>query len=116
MRIYLDHNATTPVRSEVADVMDVVQREVYGNPSSVHVEGSSARAEIDRARARIVPPTIALEARWLFHASLRLRFLLKDAPPGRLLFALRTPEPRQGRYNVAWGFNPRLGGEKRPAP
>jgi len=26
MRIYLDHNATTPVRPEVADVMDGVRR------------------------------------------------------------------------------------------
>jgi cysteine desulfurase len=53
MRIYLDHNATTPVRPEVADVMDAVLREMYGNPSSVHAEGSRARAEIDRARACI---------------------------------------------------------------
>jgi cysteine desulfurase len=53
MRIYLDHNATTPVRPEVADVMDGVLREAYGNPSSVHAEGARARAEIDRARACI---------------------------------------------------------------
>jgi cysteine desulfurase len=53
MRIYLDHNATTPVRPEVADVMDAVQRETYGNPSSVHAEGSRARVEIDRARDRV---------------------------------------------------------------
>jgi len=53
MRIYLDHNATTPVRPEVADVMHVVQREVYGNPSSVHAEGSAARSEVDAARRRV---------------------------------------------------------------
>jgi cysteine desulfurase len=53
MRIYLDHNATTPVRPEVADAMDGVSRETYGNPSSVHAEGSAAKAEIDRARERV---------------------------------------------------------------
>jgi len=53
MRIYLDHNATTPVRPEVADAMDAVQRRVYGNPSSVHREGSAARIEVDRARERV---------------------------------------------------------------
>jgi len=53
MRIYLDHNATTPVRPEVADAMDGVQRETYGNPSSVHAEGAVAKAEIDRARERV---------------------------------------------------------------
>jgi len=53
MRIYLDHNATTPVRAEVADAMDGVLRETYGNPSSVHAEGAAAKAEIDRARERV---------------------------------------------------------------
>jgi len=53
MRIYLDHNATTPVRPEVADAMDGVLREVYGNPSSVHAEGAAAKAEVDRARERV---------------------------------------------------------------
>jgi len=53
MRIYLDHNATTPVRPEVADAMDSVQREVFGNPSSVHAEGARARVEVDRARERV---------------------------------------------------------------
>jgi cysteine desulfurase len=53
MRIYLDHNATTPVRPEVADAMDGVLRETYGNPSSVHAEGAAAKAAIDRARERV---------------------------------------------------------------
>jgi cysteine desulfurase len=53
MRIYLDHNATTPVRPEVADAVDGVLREAYGNPSSVHAEGAVAKAEVDRARERV---------------------------------------------------------------
>jgi cysteine desulfurase len=50
VRIYLDHNATTPVREEVATAMGVVLREQFGNPSSVHAEGAAARAAVERAR------------------------------------------------------------------
>jgi cysteine desulfurase len=53
MRIYLDHNATTPVRPEVADAMDGVLRAAWGNPSSVHREGARARSEVDGARDRV---------------------------------------------------------------
>ncbi|MHC5012842.1 MAG: cysteine desulfurase family protein [Planctomycetota bacterium] len=50
MDIYLDHNATTPVRPEVADAMDDVVRRLHGNPSSVHADGAAAKAAIERAR------------------------------------------------------------------
>lgn len=53
MRIYLDHNATTPVREEVADAMQAALRGCFGNPSSVHAEGAAARAEVERARERV---------------------------------------------------------------
>ncbi len=53
MRIYLDHNATTPLRPEVVEAMTRVLRDVPGNPSSVHAEGAAARAEVERARERV---------------------------------------------------------------
>ena len=53
MRVYLDHNATTPVRAEVSDAMAAALRECFGNPSSVHAEGAAARAEVERARERL---------------------------------------------------------------
>jgi cysteine desulfurase len=53
MRIYLDHNATTPVRDEVAEAVLRVLRDVWGNPSSAHAEGAAARAEIESARERV---------------------------------------------------------------
>ena len=52
-RIYLDHNATTPVRPEVVEAMARVLRDVPGNPSSVHAEGAAARAVLDRAREQV---------------------------------------------------------------
>lgn len=53
MRIYLDHNATTPVRDEVAEAVLRVLRDVLGNPSSAHAEGAAARAEVESARERV---------------------------------------------------------------
>ena len=53
MRIYLDHNATTPVREEVVAEMLRVLRDCYGNPSSTHAEGAAARGELDRARDQV---------------------------------------------------------------
>ena len=53
MRIYLDHNATSPVRDEVVDAMSRALRERWGNPSSVHAEGAAARAAVERARESV---------------------------------------------------------------
>ncbi len=53
MRIYLDHNATTPLRSEVLSEMLRVLESEHGNPSSTHAEGAAARATIERARDRV---------------------------------------------------------------
>ncbi|ANY77073.1 cysteine desulfurase [Microvirga ossetica] len=51
-RIYLDHNATSPLRPEAAEV---VLRALLlpGNASSVHAEGRAARAEIESAREKV---------------------------------------------------------------
>lgn len=53
MRIYLDHNATTPLRPEVLETMERALREVYGNPSSVPFEGTRARALVEQAREQV---------------------------------------------------------------
>lgn len=48
--VYLDHNATTPLRPEVADAMRPFLTEIYGNPSSIHAFGREASAAIEHAR------------------------------------------------------------------
>ena len=53
MRIYLDHNATTPVDSTVVDTVSNALRDCYGNASSVHTFGQSAKALLDDARASV---------------------------------------------------------------
>jgi cysteine desulfurase len=52
-RVYLDHNASTPVHPEVVAAMLPYFSDVYGNPSSVHGFGRDARAAVDAARERI---------------------------------------------------------------
>jgi cysteine desulfurase len=49
MRVYLDHNATTPLRAEARDAM-VGAMGILGNPSSVHQEGRAAKAALEKAR------------------------------------------------------------------
>jgi len=53
MRIYLDHNATTPVAPPVAEAMARVLRDEFGNPSSVHAFGQRAKALLDEARSAV---------------------------------------------------------------
>jgi cysteine desulfurase len=52
-RIYLDHNATTPLDPRVLDAMLPVLREGFGNPSSLHWFGQQSRAALDRARGEV---------------------------------------------------------------
>jgi cysteine desulfurase len=52
-RIYLDHNATTPLLPAVVDRMTAVLRDEFGNPSSVHHFGQQAKAVLDEARTDV---------------------------------------------------------------
>lgn len=51
--IYLDHNATTPLRPEVFEVMRPFLTERWGNPSSSYVFGSSLKSVIEEARGYV---------------------------------------------------------------
>lgn len=51
-RLYLDWNATAPLRPEAKAAMAAAM-EVVGNPSSVHAEGRAAKGLMEQARARI---------------------------------------------------------------
>jgi cysteine desulfurase len=53
MRIYLDNNATTPLHPEVLDALGAALRDVYGNASSIHKEGQTARHLIEEARESV---------------------------------------------------------------
>jgi len=53
MRIYLDNNATTPVQADVLDALDRSLRNAFGNASSIHKEGQTARQVIEEAREAV---------------------------------------------------------------
>jgi cysteine desulfurase len=52
-RVYLDHNATTPVAPEVLAAMLPYFSEEYGNASSIHRFGQSARGAVEEARLSV---------------------------------------------------------------
>src|SRR6516165_9283304 len=52
-RVYLDSNATTPMRPEVVAAMMPVFGENFGNASSIHWYGQMAKALIDDARKHV---------------------------------------------------------------
>lgn len=52
-RIYLDHNATAPLRAGVADAMARALALAPGNPSSIHAAGRAARDVIEDARRQV---------------------------------------------------------------
>jgi len=50
--VYMDYNATTPLRPEVKDEM-IADLEVYANASSMHEAGRRARDRVEKARAAV---------------------------------------------------------------
>jgi len=51
--IYLDHNATTPLRPEVLEAMLPYLQTHFGNPSSIHRTGRRAKQGLETAREQI---------------------------------------------------------------
>ena len=64
-RVYLDWNATTPLRSEARTAM-AAALELCGNPSSVHAEGREARKWVEGARSIIANAVGALPKDLIF--------------------------------------------------
>jgi cysteine desulfurase len=65
-RIYLDHNATTPLDPRVLEAMLPVLREGFGNASSLHWFGQRARAAVDEARGAVAALVGATPAEVVF--------------------------------------------------
>ena len=98
MRIYLDHNATTPLREEVVDAMLPALREGFGNPSSTHAEGAAARKLVERAREQVAAALAAAPDEIFFTAGATesnnavLYGVLRDAlAAGRTAHLVTTP-------------------------
>ena len=64
-RVYLDHNATAPLRPEAHDAVTAAMQ-VCGNPSSVHASGRAARSRVETARAEVAALISASVERLVF--------------------------------------------------
>jgi len=53
MRVYADHGATTPVDPRVVAAMLTYFSEEFGNASSIHAWGQTAREAVDVAREQV---------------------------------------------------------------
>lgn len=53
MRVYLDHNATTPLHPQVLEAMMPYLTEMQGNAASIHSFGREAARAVDEARAKV---------------------------------------------------------------
>jgi len=67
-RVYLDWNATTPLRAEARAAM-LAAYDLIGNPSSVHAEGREARRLVEDARAALAVAVGALPRNVVFTSS-----------------------------------------------
>jgi cysteine desulfurase len=88
-RVYLDHNATTPLDPRVLEAMLPWLRDEFGNPSSLHWFGQRARAAVEEARAAVAALAGAEPSEIVFTGSgseadnLALRGVAARARPGR---------------------------------
>lgn len=64
-RVYLDWNATAPLRDEARAAMAAAM-DLVGNPSSVHAEGRAAKAMLERARVQVAEALGAVAADVVF--------------------------------------------------
>jgi len=65
-RVYLDHNATSPMRPEALAAARGALETVAGNPASLHAEGRAARAIVEDARERVAALVGADRSRLVF--------------------------------------------------
>ncbi len=68
MKVYFDHNATTPMHPEVKKEM-IAAMEMFGNPSSMHSYGREARANVEDARRKVADFIGAQEREIIFVGS-----------------------------------------------
>lgn len=69
MSIYLDNAATTPLFPKVIELLDRLNKDLYGNPSSLHSLGRKSKKELKKARQYIASTVKANEEEIVFTAS-----------------------------------------------
>ncbi len=66
--MYFDHSATTPVHPEVQNLINITQKEVYGNPSSTYYPGIKARLLLEKSREQIAKSINTIPSKIIFNS------------------------------------------------
>jgi cysteine desulfurase len=101
MRVYLDHNATSPLKESARQAM-LSALELTGNASSVHAEGRQAHALLDDAREAVGRAVGAIAPMVVFTSggSEANNLALKGAPAERLIIsAIEHPSVLEAARN-----------------
>ncbi len=125
-RVYLDNAATTQVREEVIEKMQEALRDTYGNPSSTHGFGRSAKTAIEQARKTVAKILNAQPSEIIFTSggteadNMILRSAVKDLGVQRIITSriehhavLHTAEALTEEYGIELQCIP-LDGEGNP--
>lgn len=97
MRGYFDHNSTTPLSAPVLAAMLPVYADVFGNASSIHTFGQSARRHLENARRQVAQLIDALPEEIVFTSggtesnNLALFGILGDTPAHLITSAIEHP-------------------------
>ncbi|HEY9058943.1 MAG TPA: cysteine desulfurase family protein [Pseudobacteroides sp.] len=66
--IFLDNSSTTKPYDEVVELMGVISKEVYGNPSSLHKKGIEAEREIKKSR-QVIADSLRVNSNEIYFTS-----------------------------------------------
>ncbi len=116
-KVYLDNAATTQVRPEVIAKMQEALTEFYGNPSSTHSFGRSAKTAVEKARKTIAKTLNAQPSEIIFTSggteadNMILRCAVRDLEVKTIITSkiehhavLHTAEELEKEYGIALWF------------
>ena len=96
MRIYLDHNSTTPVHSAVVTAVKTALEQHFGNASSVHFFGQNSKTVVDDARTSVAkliganPQEIVFTSGGTESDNLAIRGVAESTAPTKRLHLITT--------------------------
>ncbi|MEJ2584530.1 MAG: cysteine desulfurase family protein [Robiginitalea sp.] len=118
-QVYLDNAATTPLREEVIERMHNALRECFGNPSSTHAYGRTAKTGIEKARKTIARRLNAQAGEIIFTSggteadNMLLRSAVRDLGVKTLITSriehhavLHTAEALEAEYGIRVEYTP----------
>ena len=66
--MYFDHSATTPVHPDVQNLINITQKEIYGNPSSTYFPGKKARLLLEKSREQVAKSINTIPSKIIFNS------------------------------------------------